>query len=319
MTEEYIVNGATGHDDPRDWKASAISGEDIRSIVKNVLKDPQTRLNQWNNDETESSCTIAGSYRQVCQLFDKVANDDEMVTIAKRCNANLGWDFQGQFSSEGANMMAKYWNTNNPDKKVLFINMEYNNQDAIWLEEQMNFLTGVTYRGNSDYGKDYRADGILDGVKFYPSTYGHRTNKLKGFIHDQYYWRTYNKYKLWSDGSHFEQLVKNNVYYPTVYFFFKEEWLKQNTIEQIAKREKVLRYANIFINGCSLFYPNLDSIEQALVSKMVSKYRTKFDINTITDEQLKQLNIMANITKEILSNVAPEKKKDLLNALLTIS
>ncbi len=313
-----IFDGATGHDKPNDWTASDI-GEDIRTMNIEVLSDPKTTLNQGNHAATKSSCTISWAYRQVCQLFNLEANDEEMLKIANRCNKHLWWDFKWQYSSDWANMMAKYWNTHNPDKKVFFIKVEYDNPDFDWIQNKKNFMVWSTYRGNSLYGQDFRKDGVLDWTSFYPSTYGHRTNIRKEYVEDQYYNGSCNRYKLGRDKYTLKELVENGVYYPTMYIFLKESYTNENSIDDMKEAKKIKNLATIFTNGMSLFWPYLNETDKKTVATLAEKTRYMHDIKKHSDEKNKLAAVLISSAKEAMKSIPEENRKELANAIMKLS
>ncbi len=312
--EELIPNGAIWHDDPRDRTAESLQ-EDLMTLNIPNLQDLKTKVNQWRHVKTKSSCTIAGAYLQICQLFGIEATNEELLKIVERCHENMGYDFQGQYSVTGANMMLKYWNTHNPDKKVLFVKVNHK-EEAFEFFKNKNFLLGVTYQGNSDYGRDYNADGILDGIVFKNPTYWHRTNKKKQSINDSYFGRKHNNYVLGKDYDTFHELIKNGVYYPTVYIFIKEERLQKDKIEDIIQREEEKRLATVFTNSNSLFRKYLDDEEKKTISSITWKYREKYSIPKQIQDDNKMLAVLLDLSKELLKDKSRPQKLALLSNLL---
>jgi hypothetical protein len=108
----------------------------------------------------------------------------------------------------------------------------YDFEDAI--EKDYSVVAG--FRGNSDYGKDFKADGILDLTKLTATTYGHcvRISKsddlyMYDIIIDNYKGRDYNVYKVLKDN--FKELVINRVFFEMGYFYIMNdicpEWARE--------------------------------------------------------------------------------------------
>ncbi len=317
FNKDPFVDGAVGHDDPRDWTAESL-WEDLSSLAIPKLRDPKTKLNQGLHKHTKSSCTISWSYMQKAQIFNEIANNDELLEIVERCNKNMWYDYKGQYSSTWINMMVKYHNKKNPKDKILFIKKVYNDKDIDFLTDK-NFLLWCTYKGNRDYWKDFRKDAILNGTKFKPSTYGHRTNFRKGYIEDQYYGGSCNRYRLGVNWNSLPVLVRNWVFFPTMYIILKESRLTKKTIKQIALEQKEKRFADMFINSNSLFWKFLSQKEKTVISTLVEKYRKKYSIKKHKNNSSKVAAVLIASAAELLDGVPVERKWKLLEALIKIT
>ena len=93
-------------------------------------------------------------------------------------------------------------------------------------------MTG-SYNGSTEYGRDYRADAVLDWAKFWERTYGHctiRRNLGNLVVDDSYTGNFYNVYKIMQP----KELIENNVW--SAWFFFFAP--KNDNTEQLKKLNK---------------------------------------------------------------------------------
>ena len=311
-----IPNWATGHDDPRDWTASAL-GEDIQNLNIPNLSPVITTINQGNHSRTRSSCTIGGALVQACQCYSLHAHDGLLLEISDRANRNMWYDYRWQLSSQWANQTLKYFNEKYPEDKLLYITREYSHPDIKYLSEEKNFLLGCTYKGNTKYNTDYRSDFVLDETFFWASTYWHRVNFTKWYIQDQYFGWTANKYRIWEKGENMESLIENWVFYPTFYIFLKEKRLTKKTIAQIKTEQKEKQRAIMFVNSASLHWEYMNPADQVLLSEMVNGIRKKHNLMKEKTCLSKTLAIFLESMKWVIPLIPLKNRESYLKDLLS--
>jgi len=310
-----IPNGATGHDDPRDRTAEAIT-DDLRKLDLPKLSPPRSTMNQGKHTHTKSACTIAWAYLQICQIFNKEANNTELLEVVERAHNNMWYDYTGQLSSVWANMAVKRWNAHN-EEKLLYIKIAHDDPDLHYLMFDRNFMGGATYKGNGAYGRDYRADGILNNTNFDPSTYWHRTSLYQLWVFDSYVWWSMNEYRLWADEYTLWKLVEDGTFYPTMYVILKESWLSTD-IKTIKQEVEEKRLADVFVNSISLFRKHLSTVEKKQISTMATKYRKKYQLDNFTTEKWKIMSITVAIFKTFMDGVEIWKRGNVLEAILSL-
>lgn len=316
--KEYIADGMLGHSLDSDW-----TFWDIKDVLKDneipKLKDPKSTVNQWLHSTTKSSCTITNAYIQICQIFDRQANTEELLEVVARCHDNMWYNYKWQYSSTGANMATKRWNSQNPKDKIYYFTIEPDTDEYKTFVLDNNFLVGASYRGNSKYNNDYRPDGVLDATSFWASTYWHRTN-IKSFswkvgVFDSYYGWKRNKYLLWREWDHIVDLIKSGVFYPTFYVFMKESWSKKK-VDQIKDSIKSKRIATIFANAGSLYWEYLGTSGRKQLSSMVNKARAKYTVTQQTEEEKKLFAILISTLWEVGSKLWDKEKKIIIDYLI---
>ena len=202
--------------DKRDFGATHIKK------IKPIPKHEFPKFNQYKDNYTKHSCTFTNAIKDLCYnyniQFDKNLIYSAIDYAEKHCWYNHKHWYETQTAMKCVRKRAKevlnletsfvrLWHT---DEKVA----EY---------KRKGYMIGVTFNGNNNYVMDYAKDWVVDWIDFKPRQRGHRTSMYGKYrIWDSEYWFKYNDYSI----KHFNELVKNWVFYPRVYIWTLPEDLK---------------------------------------------------------------------------------------------
>lgn len=203
---------------PTDWLGAEI---DIPSAPKGTQSFKKNGSIQYDQRLVNGfSCTLhasLGAYSDLTgykfTLEERKAMWDEAVALG--ANPNLGW-----YVDAAVDLVRRYANKNLPVKVSTYrVSLD---ADDFWLALAMGYSVVTGFRGNAQYNED-KADLILDGLKFFKSTYGHcvriaySVGDSADQIIDNYLGSKTNIYKVPSDN--WEKLVDNGVFFRFGYIF----------------------------------------------------------------------------------------------------
>lgn len=192
MTWLEIYDWATDSEDPSAFMIGDLDLdiESFPTIDREVQVFEQNRY-----PETEKACTIVNGIRQRGHRFWVNFSDAKIIEIVKRCADNCnyqigyGWD-----TNQAMWALAKYFNRFYPQYPCYYARMTVN--DKLFSQVlARGHCVGFTYMGNETWNSD-RKDGSLDGKRYSPPTYGHRSclvyQKDKWImVDDSYYIKQY--------------------------------------------------------------------------------------------------------------------------------
>lgn len=209
-------------------------------LAGGALTVPKPRQTYWDkktayqqNDVSVVSCTVTaaeGAYTDMTGRVFDLPHRQAIWKIALQEGADplVGWDI-----SKAVNVVRKYantlWGQENLSFRVEVGTLEFFEV----LDKGYSVVTG--FHGSNAYEID-RRDGVLDDVVFGRPAYGHAIRIVKDtdgkytLIVDNYpKFSTWNTYKI--DRTHFDKLLKNNVFFKGGYIFVdKEDWDKMNAL-----------------------------------------------------------------------------------------
>lgn len=225
--EEPGYLGAT--DDVQDTDYQLAGGGVTLPKARSTYFQKQTRYQQ--TEVSSVSCTVhaaMGAYTdQTGNVFDLPHRQAVWnIALSEGANPLVGWSV-----SKAVDAVRKYantlWGMNIMSLRVSVGSPEFFQA----LDQGYSIVTG--FNGSTAYEVD-RRDGILDGVVFGRTLYGHCIRVCKDtdgnftLVVDNYpNTSKWNTYKI--DRSHFDKLIKNNVFFLGGYVFvYKEDWDKMN-------------------------------------------------------------------------------------------
>lgn len=197
--------------------------------------DIRYEYSQWLSKD----CTLYAWIWAISDIYNYEYSSQEIQGVVQE-SYNRGRQIgKGRYTQAGIRCAVDMWNDKYPDQKLLYFRMKI--WDSTFLDAlAKGYTIIVSYKGNSDYWKDYYDDAIVQWVDFPNPTYWHATTAvlIDGKIHikDSYKGRTgeggidTNYYEI----EHLTQLVENNVYYENCYFVIPEGIV--DTTEQELKR-----------------------------------------------------------------------------------
>lgn len=157
--------------------------------------------NQYNQTWSKVSCTIFSAVGAISDLFnyefslEEIKQIDDLSYTKGRVKNHWWW------VQSAVKLVADRWNEHHKELgKVAYylVDLSYNDKVKEILDKGYTIMTN--YQWNSEYNKDYKADLILNGTKFWTSTYGHAVNvrniKGKRSVKDSNKGREYNIYEL---------------------------------------------------------------------------------------------------------------------------
>lgn len=218
---------------PEDWQfAGALKLPKAESTYY------ENKITYHQNDVSTVSCTVISSMGALSDLTSHEFGLDERRTawdLAKTRGAQEG---VGWYGYKAVDLVRSFWNDRN-ERKVSsrYVKLLDDEFDYV-LDQGYSILTG--FRGNQAYITD-KNDGVLDGTVFTNRTYGHfvrivRHDKdMYGLVVDNYpKTAPSNTYAIVSRDQ-LKQLVANNVFYATGYFFyFTAEYEALNSPQKIS-------------------------------------------------------------------------------------
>lgn len=263
-------------DDPRDYRIGDIP--DYMEKIKSIEGD-QTLItynqNKWikNRRPHSMACTLYQAMTSVTSYWNRRMNDAEiwkMWTYATQRGNPRYYEWQGNYTNNGANTFTKRWGNNMPEKqKMMYFRWGIASDEFVECMKR-NLLCGVTYLGNGAYNKDRDNNGVIDRSSFWKATYGH-THAVwwmdnKGYLTmvDNYSNRKTNIYKIKYDNM--VNLVKTWVFYPTCYIYLPVNLV---TAEQFTEEEMKIMLAMKRSN--SYYWNSLEGSQKSINSKKLNK------------------------------------------------
>lgn len=297
---EPVMTGLIKGTDERDLLMSEIE-IDWNKVPKRLPK-PRTELNQWANVLTLSSCTMAGAEIQVCQLYDKLADNEKLKEICKKAIKDDKRDpANWRYFSDGNNTVRKYF-LEKYNYDTCFIRVDIDSPD-FQERKKRGWLIWMWYRRCPYYSIDYREDSVVEGKgdKRKTLTWWHRTNFLEDWVLDSYFWRKNNK---WEDCNfykvlHPKELVKNRIYFNEMYIFVKKERIKTDTNKLLEEKKEKIQI-NAFVNQGSLIWkyvknPNL----RENLELLVQKFRKEYSLEREYTEEEKEKQVLLALLQKI--------------------
>lgn len=196
---EEIENGCLGAGvQPTDY---LIEGFEDKLPVLYKQDDIIYEYNQYNQTRSIKSCTIFSAIGAISDLFNYEFSLDEIKQIDDK-SYTLGRVKNGWWWVQSAvKLVADRWNEHHQDLgKVAYYLVDLSDNEKVQEILDKGYTLMTNYQWNSTYNKDYKADLILNGTKFWASTYGHAVNvrnvKGKRSVKDSNKGREYNIYEL---------------------------------------------------------------------------------------------------------------------------
>lgn len=187
---------------------------------------------QYNQKEVSPvSCTIHGAMGAISSLtghrfslLDRKGLWQDAIDLG--ADPNLGW-----YTGQAVDLVRKFYNRKF-NKKLTSFKVHVGSEE-FFKALRLGYRIVVSYRGNSKYNADRNEDGILDGLFFGITTYGHclTMSYSKGdeyeIIIDNYEGqRKFNVYKIPS--ANLKQLISNGIFYRSAYVFV-DEYVKEES------------------------------------------------------------------------------------------
>lgn len=230
--EETGYFGAKDDVQERDYQLAG--GGIALPKVRQTYFQKQTRYQQ--TEVSGVSCTVhaaMGAYTdQTGNVFDLPHRQAVWsIALSEGADPLVGWSV-----SKAVDVVRKYantlWGLNMMSFRVDVGSPEFYQA----LDQGYSVVTG--FNGSTAYEVD-RRDGVLDGVVFGRTQYGHSVRVCKNtdgnftLVVDNYPSTSkWNTYKI--DRSHFDKLIENNVFFIGGYVYvFKEDWEKMNAQSNI--------------------------------------------------------------------------------------
>jgi hypothetical protein len=187
------------------------------------FQDKQIQYNQ--KDVSGVSCTLHGAIGAFSDLTGYVFPLDERKALWEEA-LKLGADPEiGWYTNRAVDLVRKH--VNKDQKKVSTFRVSVGSEQ-FFMALRLGYSVVVSHRGNSKYNDD-KNDGILEGLEFGNTTYGHCL-RISYSVGDEFellvnnyvsHPGTYkNIYKVPSD--HLKKLVANNVFFPSGYIFTED-------------------------------------------------------------------------------------------------
>lgn len=177
---------------------------DIDTLPELPIKDRvRYEYNQNNWDWSRKSCTIFAAAWALSDLKNYRFSEAELKSMDdlsyERGRVKNSW----WYVQSAVKCVADRWNESELSKKlwkVAYYRISKYDDDTIqWALDKL-YTLDTNYNGNSNYNKDYKDDGVLNGTEFWAATYGHSVGIIgenwERSVKDNYYWRQYNIYGL---------------------------------------------------------------------------------------------------------------------------
>lgn len=157
--------------------------------------------NQYAQDWSKQSCTIFSAVGAISDLFNYEFPISEIKLIDDLSYTLGRVKWHGWWVQCAVKLVADRWNEHHKDiGKVAYYLVDLSDNEKVQEILDKGYTLMTNYQWNSTYNKDYKADLILNGVKFWTSTYGHAVNvrniKGKRSVKDSNKGREYNIYEL---------------------------------------------------------------------------------------------------------------------------
>lgn len=179
---------------------------------------------EYNQKEVSPvSCTIHGSMGAYSDLTGYQFSLEERKALWDKAlelgaNPNMGW-----YTGRAVDLIRR-------DRGDVASFTVYLNTPEFREVLEKGYSVVASYRGNKEFGADFKADGILDLTDLETTTYGHcirikqSEKDVYDLVVDNYLGREYNIYKVPEEN--FSQLVLNGIFYPAGYIYVMKEDLE---------------------------------------------------------------------------------------------
>lgn len=179
---------------------------------------------QYNQNEVSTvSCTIHGAMGAVSDLTGYVFTLEDRKALWAQA-LELGADTKvGWYTSRAVDLVRKFYNEKFPAKTLTSFRTGIGGAEHGKML-RLGYTAVISHRGNSQYNSDKNADGILDGVSFGSTTYGHclREAYSPGDPYDLYInnYKGANKHNVYRvPSANTAKLVANRILFSDCYFF----------------------------------------------------------------------------------------------------
>lgn len=149
-------------------------------LLKKLKKVPavdniRISYSQYYNPETKSACTLFSPLWVISSMFNITLTWDQIMEARWYAVANFWYEqWQWAYFETGVRCICKRWNLTFPNNQVMYFKSTLDSSEVrLVLEKGYGVCWG--YKGNTKYNAD-RLDGKLDGIDFWPTTYGHATS-----------------------------------------------------------------------------------------------------------------------------------------------
>lgn len=251
MTDiELLFPNAAQHQEQtiQDWTAWDIG--DVWGVVyvPDLTGNIVPELDQSLEEATKMSCTIAGAYKDRCRLWNRKATQEELLELVLIMEKNYGFNRKTWWVTPIAlKNTLKELEKKYPELASYYITLS-NKDDLFWEALWKWHFIWFTYRWNRDYNLDFMKDSVLNGTKFTPTSYGHRTSirKLaKIGVYDNYCKRKINSYDFNDGNVQISNLIKNGNFYPNFYLILPKNNLditkiKDKKAKDMAMQQKAI-------------------------------------------------------------------------------
>lgn len=217
-----------------------IFGSDLNLLLEHRKNENPIRYeyNQAAQYETRNYCTVYSAFTMLSHLMNKEFTDEEIIWVGKQMENDWKLDPSvWAYLSDAIDYVRKYWNTNNPNDKILSFRIK------VWsIEFNEATLKGysiqVWYKTSKELYNDSQDDWIVSAKDFTWNWWHAVTHYMdKHYIIDNYKWKKkYNRYKI----QYFDELLKDGTIFNYGYLFLKEKVLSFNIIN-MWKYEKVFK------------------------------------------------------------------------------
>ena len=133
--------------------------------------------NQYAQDWSTVSCTIFSAVGSISDLFNYQFTIDEIKEIDEKSYTLGRIRWHGRRVQPAVKLVADRWNEKHSDLgKVAYYLVDLTDDDKVQEILEKGYTLMTSYQGNATYNKDYKADLILNGTKFWIATYWHAIN-----------------------------------------------------------------------------------------------------------------------------------------------
>lgn len=177
---------------------------DIDTLPELPIKDRvRYEYNQNNWDWSRKSCTIITAAWALSDLKNYRFSEAELKSMDDLSYERGRIKWEGWYVQSAVKCVADRWNESELSKKLWKVAYyrisKYDDNTIQWALDKL-YTLDTNYNGNSNYNKDYKDDGVLNGTEFWAATYGHSVGIIgengERSVKDNYYWRQYNIYGL---------------------------------------------------------------------------------------------------------------------------
>lgn len=229
-------------------------------------------------------CTLYSAFGAVSDLFNYEFTKQEIDEIVEESYKRGRIRWQWWYVKSAVNLVADYWNEKHSNLwKVAYYRISLYDTEMVDKILSKNYTLCSGYNGNATYNNDYKADCVLNGVKFWTSTYGHAVSWIwrngNRYIKDNYKGRknwklSTNIYKVEHTPS---ELVSWWTYFADAYLYTKVSNLEE--IKRLNEFKTIIIQA--IENNSSLRHLTNDKNYQNLLHNMNIENRKKLeDIET---------------------------------------